>query len=218
MFDAACAIVIPLGTLPATPHVAPAVDEGEITALATLLGSPRLARKALARFGCLRELARASDHDLQHAGLNQQRIDQVRAAVSVGLFAHAAPILGAHLQRASDVAHRYSARLCLSPVEEFWAIALNVRNHVTHEFMISRGTLTGVDVHPRDVFHRLIHAGAASVIFCHNHPSGDPSPSRQDIELTSRLREVGTLVGITVLDHVIVAGDQFVSLAERGWQ
>jgi DNA repair protein RadC len=81
----------------------------------------------------------------------------------------------------------------------------------------ARGSLTGVEVHPRDVFRVLIKAGAAAVIFCHNHPSGDPSPSMQDIELTTRLREVGDMCGITVLDHVVVGASGYASLAERGW-
>jgi DNA repair protein RadC len=74
-----------------------------------------------------------------------------------------------------------------------------------------------VEVHPRDVFRPLIRGAAAAAIFCHNHPSGDPTPSRQDIDLTTRLREVGDLCGISVLDHVVVAADGFTSLADRGW-
>jgi DNA repair protein RadC len=85
------------------------------------------------------------------------------------------------------------------------------------ESCLARGSLTGVDVHPRDVFRPLIRGGAAAVIFCHNHPSGDPSPSRQDIELTMRLREVGDLCGIAVLDHVVVGADGFTSLAQEYW-
>ena len=110
------------------------------------------------------------------------------------------------------------ARLSGSPVEEFWAIALDVRHRVVLDTMIARGSLTGVEVHPRDVFRALIKVGAAAVIFCHNHPSGDPSPSRQDIDLTARLREVGEMCGIAVLDHVVVAASGYVSLSERGWR
>ena len=68
------------------------------------------------------------------------------------------------------------------------------------------------------MFRPLIRQGIAAVIFCHNHPSGDPAPSRADIELTSRLRDVGELVGIPVLDHVVVGWEGFVSLAERNWR
>ena len=72
-------------------------------------------------------------------------------------------------------------------------------------------------MHPRDVFRPLIRGGAAAVIFCHNHPSGDPAPSRQDLDLTMRLREVGELCGITVLDHVVVGADGFTSVAQEYW-
>lgn len=217
MLDSCVSSLSPRIASPTTPQVTPAIDAVEVHALATLLRSPQLARRVLGRFRSVRTLASASDNDLQGAGLNPQRIDHLRAAISLGLFAQAAPLRGAPLQRAADVAHRYAARLCLSPVEEFWAVALDVRNCVTHEMLIGRGTLTSVEVHPRDVFRQLIHASAAAVIFCHNHPSGDPSPSRQDIDLTARLREVGTICGIAVLDHVVVASGGFVSLAERGW-
>jgi DNA repair protein RadC len=83
--------------------------------------------------------------------------------------------------------------------------------------MMGRGSLTGVEVHPRDVFRALIKVGASAVIFVHNHPSGLATPSAQDIDLTKRLREVGELCGIVVLDHVVVATTGHVSLAERGW-
>jgi hypothetical protein len=79
-------------------------------------------------------------------------------------------------------------------------------------------SLTGVEIHPRDVFRPLIRQATAAVIFCHNHPSGDPAPSRADMELTARLREVGDLCGIPVLDHVIVGWEGYTSLAERNWR
>ena len=85
------------------------------------------------------------------------------------------------------------------------------------EACIARGSLTGVEVHPREVFRPLIRASAAAALLCHNHPSGDPSPSRQDLELTARLKEVGELCGIAILDHVVVAAEGYTSLAERGW-
>jgi DNA repair protein RadC len=110
------------------------------------------------------------------------------------------------------------ARLAGLSVEEFWLIGLDVRHRVLIDELVARGSLTSVEVHPRDVFRVLLRSRAAAVIFCHNHPSGDPSPSRQDVELTIRLREVGELCGITVLDHVVVGAGGYVSLAERGWR
>jgi DNA repair protein RadC len=101
--------------------------------------------------------------------------------------------------------------------EHFVVYDLDVRHRVIAMRIVHVGTLTGVEVHPREVFRGAILNSAAALVLAHNHPSGDPSPSRQDLELTGRLREVGELCGITVLDHVIVAADGFTSLAERGW-
>jgi DNA repair protein RadC len=97
-------------------------------------------------------------------------------------------------------------------------VALDVRHRVQGELCVARGSLTGVEVHPRDVFRPLIRSAAAAVIFCHNHPSGDPTPSRQDVELTARLRDVGELCGIPVVDHVVVGWEGYASLAERNWR
>ena len=130
----------------------------------------------------------------------------------------ARPIRGHRLAGASEVWAHMRARLADLPVEEFWAIAVDVRHRVVVDQLLARGSLAGVEIHPRDVFRPLIRAGAAAVIFCHNHPSGDPAPSRADIELTERLREVGDLCGISVLDHVVVAAEGYVSLAERNWR
>jgi DNA repair protein RadC len=82
--------------------------------------------------------------------------------------------------------------------------------------MVSKGTLDAALVHPRDVFREAIRRNAAAVVLVHNHPSGDPEPSRDDLELTRRLHRAGALVGIEVLDHVIVAKGGYVSLRERG--
>jgi DNA repair protein RadC len=81
---------------------------------------------------------------------------------------------------------------------------------------VARGTLASVDVHPREVFRRLIVDAAAAAFIVHNHPSGDPEPSADDLALTARLRDVGQLVGIPILDHVVIGSDGFVSLADRG--
>lgn len=101
--------------------------------------------------------------------------------------------------------------------EHFVCYFMNVRHKVIERWICAIGSMTGVEVHPRDVFRKAIMVGAAAVIFAHNHPSQDPTPSRQDLELTARMRQVGELCGIAVLDHVVVATDGFVSLASRGW-
>jgi DNA repair protein RadC len=179
-----------------------------------------VAEAVLTSCGGLAGLAVAADLDLRgHLGVGPVRAAVVRAALELGRRAAIArPARGQRLASASEVWTYFRARLSPLRVEEFWAVALDVRHRVEGEFCLARGSLTGVEVHPRDVFRPLIRCAAAAVIFCHNHPSGDPMPSRQDVELTARLREVGDLVGITVLDHVVVGWEGYASLAERNWR
>jgi DNA repair protein RadC len=170
--------------------------------------------------GGIAGLMRASPHELAaYAGIGPVRATLVVAALELGRRAAAArPLRGRRLASASEVWTYFRARLAPLSVEEFWALALDVRHRVQGEHCLARGSLTGVEIHPRDVFRPLIRQATAAVIFCHNHPSGDPAPSRADVELTSRLREVGDLCGIPVLDHVIVGWEGYASLAERNWR
>ena len=103
--------------------------------------------------------------------------------------------------------------------ESFYALHLDVRHRIVDIDKVSTGSMVGVEVHPREVFRGALLSGAHAMIFVHNHPSGDATPSRQDEELTKRLRDVGELMGIRVLDHIIVggsAGTNCTSLAARG--
>ena len=114
----------------------------------------------------------------------------------------------------ADFAHRhYPANL---DREAFSVILVGARNQLLRLAVISVGTLTASIVHPREVFKPAIRCGAASVILVHNHPSGDSEPSEDDLGLTKRLVKAGQLLGIEVLDHVILAGKQFLSLKTRG--
>ena len=98
--------------------------------------------------------------------------------------------------------------------ELFVALGVDVRNRLVIDVEVARGVLTGVEVHPREVFRPLIRAAAAGVILVHNHPSGDPAPSLEDLDLTRRLRDVGQLIGIPVIDHIIVGDNGYCSVAE----
>lgn len=106
--------------------------------------------------------------------------------------------------------------LCSRRFEEFHVLLLNARHEVMRRVMVSRGSLNASIVHPREVFRPAIIASAASVILVHNHPSGDPEPSDEDLSITKRLAQVGEIHGIAVLDHVVVAKGGFVSLRTRG--
>jgi DNA repair protein RadC len=175
-----------------------------------------LARGLLTTHGGLAGLARASLHELRGSpGIGAARASAVQAALELGRRSVGErPAHGRRIASADDIWSHLRARLAVLAIEEFWAVALDVRHRVLWESCLARGSLTAVEVHPRDVFRPLIRGGAAAAIFCHNHPSGDPSPSRQDLELTRRLRDVGELCGIQVLDHVVVGTEGFVSLAQ----
>lgn len=100
--------------------------------------------------------------------------------------------------------------------EVFLVLHLDVKNRVISHEVMGVGHLTSALVHPREVFKAAILANAAAVVVVHNHPSGDPEPSREDAELMRRLMRAGQLLGIPVLDHVVIGDDRHVSLAERG--
>lgn len=177
------------------------------------------ARHIVGSLGGIPSFAYATEAELVDAGVQRRKARRLRDAIELArLSIPGRPIRGMRLAGSSDLWTHMRARLATLPVEEFWAIAVDVRHRVLFDEMLARGSLTGVEIHPRDVFRPLIKAGAAAVLFTHNHPSGDPSPSRADIELTARLREVGELCGIPVLDHVVVASEGYVSLAERNWR
>lgn len=101
--------------------------------------------------------------------------------------------------------------------EHFVVIFLDTKNYVIGKKTIFIGSLNKAIVHPREVFKEAIKRSSASIICAHNHPSGDPTPSEQDIGLTHRLYEAGELIGIKVLDHLIIGDEQFVSLKEKGY-
>ena len=211
---------------PLTPAATAPHARSDAEVLAVVLGQGRptgqhldLARAVLASAGGMSGLAQANLAELLGVrGLGPARASVVSAAVELGRrSAGRRPERGQRLGKASEVFAHLRARLGSSGTEEFWVLGLDVRHRLIFETCIARGTLTGVEVHPREVFRPLIRAAAAAAILCHNHPSGDPTPSRQDFDLTARLKEVGALCGINVLDHVVVAADGYLSLAERGW-
>jgi len=123
---------------------------------------------------------------------------------------------GSRFRSGSDIFKHYHLRLRDLKVEQFWAVLLDGKNRVQREVRISEGSLTASLVHPREVFAPAIKASAGAIVFVHNHPSGDPTPSVEDVEITRRLCAVADLVGIRDLDHVVVGDGSYVSFLERG--
>lgn len=120
------------------------------------------------------------------------------------------------IRRPEDTLPVLEAELSELAYERFIALALNTKNHVTAVLPVSSGSLNASIVHPRELFQRAILANAASLILCHNHPSGDPSPSREDLSLTRKLVDAGLLLDIPVLDHLILGYGCYTSFKEKG--
>ena len=119
-----------------------------------------------------------------------------------------------YLREPSQVAELLRTLTKNLAVEKFFAIYLNAKNRVIGYEVVASGTLTEVSVHPREVFRGAILASAAALIVGHNHPSGDATPSTEDLEITHRLKKVGVLLGIPVLDHIIVGDHGYSSGGE----
>ncbi len=110
--------------------------------------------------------------------------------------------------------NQFRVLACNGVQEEFWLVTLDTKNQPINTHQITVGTLRNSLVHPREVFRPAIADAANCIIVCHNHPSGDPSPSDQDISVTDRLEQAAEIIGIPVLDHIVVAGDKAISIQE----
>ncbi len=123
---------------------------------------------------------------------------------------------GQPFRSAEDVYHHFRDNLGAEKRELFYVVLLNNKNRKIRDVKISEGSLTASLVHPREVYNPVIRESAAAVIFVHNHPSGDPAPSPEDIDITRRLKEVGDVMGVRVLDHVVIGRDRFFSFNDKG--
>lgn len=195
----------------------------ELLALVLGTGTPRLsalelANEILSSAGGLSGLAHLSPNGLARLnGLKAARTARLVAALELGRRLLAEPSEPRPIFRTPDDVERYLLpRFSTRPVEEFGLLVLDTRNRLKRLQVISRGSLNGSLVHPREVFREAVALQAAGLVVFHNHPSGDPTPSREDLSLTRRLRQAGTIMGIEVLDHVIIGGSRCVSLKEKG--
>ncbi len=174
-----------------------------------------LAHELLAGTGSVAALGRARPQELaRHVGIGPARAARLAAAFALGRRALTRDrARGAALVTAHDVYDHVWPLLAGLEQEVFMMVAIDARSVVIADLEIARGTLTGVEVHPREVFRPLIRIGATAAIAVHNHPSGDPTPSPEDVALTERLHNIGTLLGIPIIDHVIVAASGCTSVA-----
>ena len=202
-----------------------AASLGDNELLALVLGSGSrdagalaLANALLARVGGLYGLTRSGVSELQAIeGIGPARAAQVLAAVELGRRTLVrGPVERPRLTSPREIARHLLPQYGASPVEQFGLVTLDTKLHVVRVKIIAIGSLDGAYVHPREVFREAAAASAAAIVLFHNHPSGDPTPSPEDLALTTRLAQAGEIMGIPVVDHLILASHRYFSLREAG--
>jgi DNA repair protein RadC len=179
----------------------------------------RLAQKVLIEAGSLRNLVDMSTDQLMTIkGIGSAKAIQIKASVELGKrLARTSMSDTITIRSPQDVSDYLAEDLRYLQKEHFVCLFLNTKNHVIAQETLSMGSLNASIVHPREVFRAAIKRSSASIICVHNHPSGDPAPSPEDIQMTARLVEAGQIIGIEVLDHIILGDQSFVSLKEKGF-
>lgn len=176
---------------------------------AALAAADQLARG----IGNVAEISRASPRELAPL-VGTARAARVAAAFELGRRAVQLRTHRASIGNAEDIYRLAAPRMHGHAQELFLVVGLDIRNGLLDVTEIARGTAIGVEVHPREVFRPLIRMAAAGGVLAHNHPSGDPTPSSEDLELTRRMREAGQLLGIPIIDHVVIAQNGYRSIME----
>ncbi|KLV24515.1 hypothetical protein ABW02_17680 [Niallia circulans] len=178
-----------------------------------------LANKLLVHFDGLRLLKDASLDELKEMkGIGTAKAIQLMAAIELGRRVSNLEFTDRYCIRSPEDAAKYMMNeMRFLTQEHFVCLYLNTKNQVMHKQVVFIGSLNASIVHPREVYKEAFRRSAASIICLHNHPSGDPSPSREDIEVTKRLVECGKIIGIDLLDHIIIGENKFISLKEKGY-
>ncbi|QPJ63917.1 MAG: JAB domain-containing protein [Candidatus Nitrohelix vancouverensis] len=177
-----------------------------------------LGRDLLAKFGDFYSLDRASISELcAIKGIGDAKAAQIKAALEIGKRM-AAQRCGVKIKLgcAEDFVHQYAPFMRNLKKEIVKVVLLDSKLQVIRDLNVSEGSLNASIVHPREVMISAIKESASSLVLLHNHPSGDPSPSQHDLEITHRLQKSGEIIGIKLLDHIIIGGADYYSFAEQG--
>ncbi|QQK82004.1 DNA repair protein RadC [Salicibibacter cibi] len=178
----------------------------------------QLAYRLLSEFEGIMMLKEASLEELQAIkGIGQVKAIELLAALELGKRIHTTHQGERYaIKTPEDVTDYVMEEMRFLTQEHFVAIYLNTKNQVLHKKTLFIGSLNASIVHPREVFKEALRRSAASIVCLHNHPSGDPSPSKEDREVTKRLVECGKVLGVEVLDHIIIGDQRYTSLREHG--
>lgn len=200
-----------------------ALSEAELLAIILRTGhanksAVELATDVLSFFSGIKNLVQANVEELSGIkGIGPAKAAQLKAALEIGSrLASATDGARPSIKGPEDAAQMVMEEMRHLDREHFCALLLNTKHQVVARETISVGTLNSSLVHPRELFRAAIKRSAAALILVHNHPSGDPTPSREDIEVTRRLLEAGGIVGIEVLDHLIIGDNKYTSLKAKG--
>lgn len=204
-------------------HGRAALSDAELLSVLLGTGSAALpvalvACQLLAHAGSLHGVAKLSLAELEaQSGIGVTKACRVLAALELGQRVQCRPLdRGRAIASSRDVAAALCPQLAREPREHFLALALDAKNQPLAQLTIAIGGLTACAVLPSDVFRPVLQAAAVSVIFVHNHPSGDPTPSEADLAITERLCRAGEVLGIGVLDHVVLGATDYFSFADAG--
>lgn len=177
-----------------------------------------IGRALITRFGDLRSLAGASAAEICGVrGMGPAKAACIQAALELGARFKSRKLV--HNQRYTSpeqVFEHYHFTYRDRRKEYFLVLLLDGKNRILKEVQVSEGSLNQSIVHPREVFHAAVRESAAGMILVHNHPTGDPTPSREDVSITQRLKEAGDMMGVKVLDHVIIGDGTFTSFVSEG--
>jgi len=173
--------------------------------------------ESLARYD-LRTLGVMTETELKETGLTPARAHRLHRALELARrFAKAKPFpVGQQFLNPRQIFDAFHLRFRDEKREHFLVVLLDARHRIIREEVISIGSLTSSIVHPREVFAPAVRASAGAVILIHNHPSGEPSPSEDDIAVTRRLERAAEVLGIRILDHIIVGDGEYSSFKEMG--
>ncbi len=203
------------------PH---ALTDAQLLAILLRVGRRRssavdVGRDILQQLGGVAGLARCGIEELCAVpGVGKAKAAQVKAEFELGKRALAVPLsTGTKISSSRDLFEHFHSTLRDLRHEIFKVVLLDAKHAILREVTVSEGSLTLSIVHPREVFSLAVKESAASVIFLHNHPSGDPTPSQEDRILTARLVSAGEVLGIRVLDHLVIGDGRYVSFADQGW-
>jgi DNA repair protein RadC len=204
---------------------AEALSDTELLAIILRTGSASTGESALDyarflinRFGSLKGIDGAQASELMAIkGIGPAKTAQLKAGLEIGRrLGRDKWEAGVALRSSEDVFRHFRNQLEKEKREIFYVVLLTNKNRKIREVKVSEGSLTASLVHPREVYNPVIRESAAAVIFVHNHPSGDPAPSPEDLDITRRLKEVGEVMGVRVLDHVVIGHGRYYSFSDRG--